>query len=181
MQKENECCCCCCCSPISPDQPLVPDPPSSPPPRRPVPLELRACLLERTSSSPPIRLPYYSTIARISPMTVLFDFLSVSSDGRNTGSPRVVFSRCKRLIVTTLRGKSQRASSPPSRRATLPSDGRAHCWFFLESISLFICFLISASSNLGYYRQFYLITLYLIFYYFGCNGRIRVRCVFRRS
>ena len=75
----------------------MPDPPFSPPPRLPVPLELRACLLERASSSPAIRLPHHSSIASISPMTVLFDFLSASSNGRNTGSPRVVVQSLQML------------------------------------------------------------------------------------
>ena len=74
---------------------------------------------------------------------MLFDFLSTSSNGCNMGSPRVVVQSLQRLIVTTLRGKSQRASSPPSCRATLPSDGRAHRQLFFKSplfISLFFRF-----------------------------------------
>ena len=52
------------------------------------------------SALPPLRqnrLPHHSSIAPISPMVVQFDFLSASSNGRNTGSPCVVFQSLQTL------------------------------------------------------------------------------------
>ena len=57
----------------------------------------RVCL----SAFPPLRqfiaTSFLNIVARISPMTVMFDFVSASSNGRNTGSPRVVVQSLQTL------------------------------------------------------------------------------------
>ena len=140
MQKENECCCCCCCSPVYPDQPLVPDPPSSPPPRLRVPLELRACLLKRASSSPANRLPHHSSLARISPMIVLFDFLSASSNGRNTGSPRVVVQSLQTLDSHRAAREIAARLIPPISASDLAVRRTSTSLFFFRASLVFFVF-----------------------------------------
>ena len=156
---------------------LLPSPPS----RFAVPLELRACLLERASSSPAIRLPHYSSIARIiSPMTVLLNFLSASNNGCNPGSPRVVV-----LSLQTL--DSHHASRKIAARLITPMSASDLAVGRTSSSLVFLiaspCFLFF--SGLGFFEArllfvAYLITLYWIFFYFGCTGRIRVSFVLRR-
>ena len=129
----------------------MPGPPSSPSPRLPVPLELRACLLERASSSPAIRLPHHSSIAPISPMTVLFDFLSASNNGRNTGSPRVVVQSLQTLDSHHAAREIAARLITPISASDLAVRRTSSSLVFLRVSIGFLFLSISASSNLGHY------------------------------